>query len=444
MILLDGLNLSLREGTGIATYARNLACLLAVSGREVGIVYGQRKRWNIAHYTYSSPAYWFFQSLQLGLDNYLPSSLLARLATAATMPFSNLGDGLKAIHIRPGPAMQYRDLLLRLPAEALPYNSPRLFETAFLRNYVTGSLQKLCCPHGTRIFHSTTLLPVIATNAPNVCTIHDIIPLKIPGSTSVDLDCYYRLLRTVIKRYDRILTVSEASRKDILDACQCEESRIAVMYQSSLLHELYSGISSGVISDYLSAHALEKRRYVLCVGAIEPKKNYPRMIQAYAESALEIPLVIVGKSGWLTEETERALQPFLANDSLDRRLRRKRKHIIRIPYVTARELTLFYRGASLLFFCSLYEGFGLPVLEAMSLGCPVICSNVSSLPEIAGKSAVLVDPYDVREMRNALERVVFDDDYRQSLRDTGFARAEIFSPQRITFDLSQFYASLGA
>jgi glycosyltransferase involved in cell wall biosynthesis len=160
------------------------------------------------------------------------------------------------------------------------------------------------------------------------------------------------------------------------------------------------------------------RPYILAVGTLEPRKNLPGLLRAYARLAPEVPhdLVLVGAEGWLTGEIHATLEKL----RLGGRVRMT-------GFVADDDLPHWYGGADLFAFASLYEGFGLPVVEAMACGVPVVTSNVSSLPEVAGDAAVLVDPADVDAIADGLRRVLTDTDLARRLRHSGLKRAARFT-----------------
>ena len=177
--------------------------------------------------------------------------------------------------------------------------------------------------------------------------------------------------------------------------------------------------------------------YFLHFGAIEPKKNLGRIVEAYLASGVQTPLVIVGGRAWL-DEGETALLDQVKRDGgpgADR--------IRRYEYMPFSMLISLIRGAKATLFPSLYEGFGLPVLESMALGTAVLTSTGGSLPEVAGDAAVSVDPYDVQAMTRGLQALDADEDLRADLVARGHVRAALFTPEIYQGRLRELYAQVG-
>jgi glycosyltransferase involved in cell wall biosynthesis len=203
-----------------------------------------------------------------------------------------------------------------------------------------------------------------------------------------------------------------------------DESRVTNTYQSVVLPEEYRKTTEAQIADYLAgSFGIDLYGYLLFFGALEPKKNVSRIIDAYLSSNVDIPLLIVGGEGWQTE----AEQQLLAHLKEALRSQTSKRQIHRINYVTQGTLITLIRGARAVVFPSLYEGFGLPVLEAMALGTPVITSTESSVPEVAGDAALLVDPYDTQAIARAINTMAFDPGLRLELARRGRLQAEKFS-----------------
>ena len=182
------------------------------------------------------------------------------------------------------------------------------------------------------------------------------------------------------------------------------------------------------VHDIIPLRLLEFGGYFLFCGAIEPKKNLARTLEAYAESGVRRPLIIAGSDGWLNDAELRRIgdRRFASVRQTPEGLRRERQ-VRRVRYVPRHHLVALIKAARALLFPSLYEGFGLPVLEAMVLGTPVITSTAASLPEIAGDAALLVDPYSCASIRQALISIDADADLRYELARRGPQQAKKFS-----------------
>lgn len=184
-------------------------------------------------------------------------------------------------------------------------------------------------------------------------------------------------------------------------------------------------------------YAIGDGPYVLSVGTLQPRKNYVRLIQAFVASRAgslindspqsRMQLLIAGGRGWLYEDVVAEAD--------------KHDHVRLLGFVADEDLPALYRGAALFAFPSLYEGFGLPVLEAMACGVPVVCSNTSSLPEVAGDAALLVDPLDVDALSGAMDQALEDDELRRTMIDRGLAQAARFTWKQSARELLDVLAS---
>ncbi len=176
------------------------------------------------------------------------------------------------------------------------------------------------------------------------------------------------------------------------------------------------------------------RGYYLFFGALEPKKNLARLLEAHLASGSKHPLVIVGAPGWGSDRDVALLKQLAALD--------ENKRIKWLGYLPRQTLATVIAGARAVVFPSLYEGFGLPVLEAMALGTPAITSNTSSLPEVAGDAALLVDPLDVRSIARAIRSLDDDDGAVANLSQRGLVQADRFSAAAYRERLAGFYTRL--
>lgn len=278
---------------------------------------------------------------------------------------------------------------------------------------------------GFDIIHcSTVRVPFLGTpKGPRlVMTIHDLVPLVAPEYHTRGHRLYFRyLLARSARKFDAIVTDSEATRRDLVDRLAIEAGKISVI-------PLYSrwpvqAESEGRAGDF-----------VLAVGTIEPRKNISRVVEAFLRVRVRNPelrqrLVVAGVAGWGSEA------PFSGSPEL-------MEHVEWRGYVSDAELYELYRNATVLVYPSLLEGFGLPPLEAMSLGCPVITSRRSSLPEVGGDAVMYVEPEDVGGIAQALERLVKEPELRHDLKVKGLDQAASFSPERMGEQLGQLYHTL--
>jgi glycosyltransferase involved in cell wall biosynthesis len=267
------------------------------------------------------------------------------------------------------------------------------------------------------LFHATEHLLLPLRKVPTVLTVHDLIFRELPEHHKRLNRWYLRWAMPLFcRRADHIIAVSEATRQDILRAYGVPKQKITVIHEAA--DPRFRPQSASEIDRVRSAYGLPPR-YLLYVGTIEPRKNLEQLLAAWAPLYLagECPaLVIVGKAGWLSEPFFAALASSEARDG-----------VLLTGYVPDVDLPAIYTAAEAFVWPSLYEGFGLPPLEAMACGTPVVCSNVSSMPEIVGKAALRVSPAEPQMLSQCLRRISSDRALREDLRQRGFDRAAQFS-----------------
>ncbi len=272
---------------------------------------------------------------------------------------------------------------------------------------------------GVDIIHDPTgIAPFFlgAGDARTVVTVQDMFASALPGtSTWLEMIITRFWLPLVLKRVDAVITGSEWSKKDIRRFTKMPDEKIHVI---PLGQRGFAPVDRRAGRDYLSRWSLEPG-YILTVSSFEPRRNLPRLLEAYARLRLEGErrrLVIVGAPR-LKKDPLIHLIPALGLEGW----------VICPGYVSERDLPVFYGCADLFVFPSLYEGFGFPVLEALACGTPVIAANATAIPEVAGDAAVLVDPYKVDSLTEAMRRVLADLDLRNDLIERGLRRAEKFT-----------------
>lgn len=271
-----------------------------------------------------------------------------------------------------------------------------------------------------------------ATRCRSVVTIHDCIHLMFPQYLPSRLAHLYAKasMWTATRQADRILTVSEASKRDILRFFDIPADKVSVIYNA--IDERFLGPPDPTRMDLVRQRYQLDHPFVLYVGNIKPHKNIERLIDAFGRAREQGPeqlkLVIIG------DELSKypALRQAVHRHKLD-------KHVRFLGFQPQETLAAFYRLARAFVFPSLYEGFGLPPLEAMACGTPVVTSNVSSLPEVAGGAALLVDPYDTDAIAEAVVRAVNDETLRADLIALGRARAQMFSWPQSVAEIHRIY-----
>lgn len=285
------------------------------------------------------------------------------------------------------------------------------------------------------IMHWTTALPLHARGIPNIYTVHDLIPLKAPHTTIHDRDAFMKLHAFVAKRADHIVVVSEATRRDVVRLLGVPEHRVTNTYQAAVSPAAYQARAEiDVMRELESTFQLGWKDYFIHYGAIEPKKNLGRIVEAFLASGSRRTLVIVGGRGWLQED-ETALIAQVRKDAGSAAGR-----IRTYDYMSQSHLISLIRGARALLFPSLYEGFGLPVLEAMSLGTAVLTSNAGALPEVAGDAALRVEAEDVDAIRRGVQALDEDEGLLWELERLGPAQARRFSAEAYAERLRPLYA----
>jgi glycosyltransferase involved in cell wall biosynthesis len=284
------------------------------------------------------------------------------------------------------------------------------------------------------IIHGTDHVVYPAAKSLKVMTIHDLTYIKYPNFVNWIVRSYTHRIRQCLKWTDLVITISESSKKDIIEYFQVEPDKIYV-----------TPLASRYNADYLSAENIlniEKQvkydfsqPYLLFVSTIEPRKNINSIILAFnllkTKYKIEHQLILIGKKGWKYEPIFTAIE----NSHW-------KNQIHHLDYLSDELVALFYSKADVFVYPSYYEGFGLPVLEAMALGTPVVTSNTSSIPEVTGDAAILIDPNDPIQLAEAILQVISDSRLRQDLIEKGKARAKLFSWERTAKETLKAYRSI--
>lgn len=423
-VLVDGFNLGLKKGSGIKTYGMTLLDAYEVLGHDVGILMDNQ--------------------FVNGKDELMDEVTLFDQDEVRPVPFlnyrwirniknlSHLLKKRKANLIIPRITEPDPDnYLSHVGGEKYAYieNVADVFHSANRLFAVTKKITVIKTKNKPEIFHLTTPWPIKVVGAKTVVTIHDLIPLKVPFTT-LDLKVhFYELFKWAAESADLILSVSEHTKKDIMEIYDVPEQKIKVTYQS------FKGADIEIDQDdakvYLNSKKLEAEKYILFVGNIEPKKNIKQLIRAFAYIQKGYKLAIVGHKAWMSKSQLVGLKTYL-----------NKKEYVMLDYVNEEELAMLYSNAFCMVFPSLYEGFGLPVLEAMQNDCPVICSDRSSLPEVGGDAALYVDPYKFTDIREQLNKLIANPELRLEMIEKGRKRVEFFSPENYAKRLNEAYEGL--
>ncbi len=290
----------------------------------------------------------------------------------------------------------YKGSLKNVKKYRLP---PTFFEMLF-NKWRNVSIEKFLGP--LDIFHSSDWTQPPA-KAKKVTTYHDVIPIKYPQwSHPKIVDVHVRKLKLVEKEIDHVIAVSEATKKDLLEVSNIPKEKITVIYEAPTSN--FKPSPEEKIKNFKKKYNLPES-YALAIGGIGERRN----LELIKQAANDYHLVIAGMS---------------------------------IPWLSIEELELLYGSASVLLYCSLYEGFGIPILDSFACGVPVITSNVSSMPEIGGEAALYVNPRNIEDIRKKLNLVMEDQDLRKDLIKKGFQQVKKFSWEKAAKETLEVYKKL--
>jgi len=283
---------------------------------------------------------------------------------------------------------------------------------------------------GLDVLHSPDFIPPHRPSCKSVITVHDLAFLLYPHFLTKESARYYGHIDQAVRWTDHIISVSESTKRDTIQHLGVPEDKITVVYEAA--NPIFRPLDRAEArQQVLDRHGVDGP-FVLFVSTIEPRKNVPTLLQAiyqlqqcYKE---DVRLVLAGGKGWLFEDAF-ALVEELNLDSKVHFLGR----------VSSEDLLYLYNAAEMLAHPAFYEGFGLPPLEAMACGLPVIVSNVASLPEVVGDAGLLIDPQDQDELTVAMWRVLNDSTLGQEMREKGLRQAGRFSWERAARETQEIY-----
>jgi len=285
---------------------------------------------------------------------------------------------------------------------------------------------------GAELFHATEhLLPPLG-DLPTVLTVHDMIFKRFPEHQK-RLNFWYlnATMPLYCQRVGAIITVSQASKRDIVADYGLDPDKITVIYEAASPE--FRPAAKGHVDQVLSRYGLPGH-FLIHVGTIEPRKNLSRLVEALRglrNAGLSIPLVVVGGRGWLYDDFFRRLESLQMGDA-----------VLFPGFVPDDDLAVLYSAAAATVMPSVYEGFGLPILESMACGTPVLASSSASLPELGGEAARYFDPYDVAAMTGCIREVWVDADLRREMARQGLEQAAKFSWARAAAETLTVYDRL--
>lgn len=241
-------------------------------------------------------------------------------------------------------------------------------------------------------------------------------------------------LKKSCKRADKIITVSEFSKQEIIHYLHIEENKIVVMPNGVDFNRYHPNYSADEISCVLAKYKISTK-YFLYLGTLEPRKNITKLIEAYAKLKEEISpipkLVLAGGKGWMYDSIFETVNRLKLEDD-----------VIFTGYVMEKEVPVLMKGAEAFLFPSIYEGFGMPPLEAMACGTPVLVSNVSSLPEVVGDAGVYVDPDSIQSIKEGMALFLSNEKLKKELSAKGLERAKLFTWERSAGILNKVFEEL--
>lgn len=269
--------------------------------------------------------------------------------------------------------------------------------------------------------------------SPSVVTIYDMVYKLYPETMDTqNLELLKKIMPRSVAESTKILTISKNSKKEIIDILDIDPQKISIAYPGFDKKEFHK-LPESSIKPYLEKFEIRKP-YLFYLGTLEPRKNLDRIIKAYAAIGSHkdsYDLVLAGAVGWKSESIFELINKYNLRD-----------HIKIIGYISQEDKTALYNGATCFLYPSLYEGFGMPVLEAMACNCPVITSNTSSLPEVVGDAGVTVDPLNIDEISYSIIKLLDDVSLQNSMKEKNIIQIEHFSWNNTAKSVIQLYESI--
>lgn len=360
-----------------------------------------------------------------GIGRYVRELIAALARQDQETPYRLFVSGVRELSLphRPGHNFEWKPTRL----------SPRWLARLWYRARVPLPVEYFV--GNASVYHATDfVLPPTRRSTRTMLTVHDLSFVRVPEAASPRLRAYLdSVVPRSVRRADHILSDSQATKDDLIELYGVSPGKITVLLSG--VAERFTRIDDGKgLLTMRNRYALGTRPYILAVGTVQPRKNYVRLIHALARLRVlgyDLALVIAGGRGWLQDPIYQAIRDTHTE-----------AYVHLIGFADDSDLPALYGGAACLAYPSLYEGFGLPILEAMACGTPVITANLSSLPEVAGDAALLVDPYDLDSLIDSIRRLLDDQSLRKSLVAKGLERVKHFTWDESARQLRAIYARL--
>jgi glycosyltransferase involved in cell wall biosynthesis len=268
------------------------------------------------------------------------------------------------------------------------------------------------------LLHSPDFIPPLNRRYKSVITVHDLAFLLYPQFMTKESARYYGQIDQAVRSTNHIIAVSQATKQDLINLLGVPKDKITVIYEGR--NPIYEPINKAKAHAFVKAKFGLEPNFIFFVSTLEPRKNIPTLLEGYKWLKIHHKrpekLVLTGSKGWLIEEIEETIEKLgLKND------------VLLTGRVNDSALHHLYNAASIFAYPSFYEGFGLPPLEAMNCGIPVIASKIKVMPEVVGDAALLVDPHDAEDLGIAMHRLLTDETLRTEMIAKGFKRAANFS-----------------
>ncbi len=377
--------------------------------------------------------------MKIGINTYFfkfPASGSGQYLLHLLQALAEVDQENKYILLGPHPISEKTGTLIKFPHVVTPV--PRLARrNASIENLVW---EQFSAPSAAReanvdLFHIPYFAPPFFPRSPGVITIHDVIPLRLPEyRTDPKMKAYLQLIMRAAHKATLIITISQHAKHDIIDALKLPAERIRVIYEAA--GDEYQPINDSEVLAKMRARYGLNDRYILYLGGLDLRKNVPQLVRAFAHLYQQmgdpkLQLMIAGKP----DKLGRALFPDPRPVAADLGIT---DHVV-YRFIEEEDKPAIYSGASVFVFPSLYEGFGLDPLEAMSCGAPVVCSNRTSLPEVVGDAAISFDPDNMHQMVQDMHSVLTNNELQANLRARSLKRAAQFNWRKTAIETISVY-----